>query len=89
MLDGASDDDVIAVRSMGGEHAVREHGEALATLVDRIKAHQPLAEMHILFFEYDEPALRQRWGREHLSETLPNTWPIPSPDHARHLETVS
>lgn len=88
MIDGASDDDVIAVRSMHGGHLARSSGETLAELVERVKACQPRAESYVLFFEYSD-ALRQRLGTEHLPDDLPDTWPIPSFGRACHVEARS
>jgi hypothetical protein len=88
MVNGASDGDVIAVRSMQGAHAERQPGESLPALVDRVKAKQPLAAAHILFFEYPDE-LRVRLGKEYMPETLPNTWPKPShAGQANHLEQL-
>jgi hypothetical protein len=85
MIDGASDDDVIAVRGRGA-YLERLPGETLAELVDRVKALQPLAENHVMFFEYPDE-LRARLGKEYMPETLPNSWPIPSSSgHACHVE---
>lgn len=86
MVNGATDDEVTAVRTMHGAYQVRLPDETLAELVDRVKAETPLAAAHILFFEYADE-LRQRLGTEYLPEELPGSWPDPSPlDHARHAE---
>lgn len=88
MVNGASDDDVIAVRGTGGPMLAREAGETLAALVDRAKAQQPHAAAHVLFFEYPDE-LRVRLGKEYMPETLPNTWPTACDEgHARHVEQL-
>ncbi len=87
MVDGASDDDVIAISYLGNT-VTRADGETLTAMVERAKATQPLARHHVLFFEYPD-ALRQRLGKDYLPETLPNTWPLPSVyGCARHVEQV-
>ena len=86
MVDGASDDDVIAVRNSFGDELGRAPGETLAELVDRMKARQPLVEAHVMSFEYPD-SLRERLGKDHMPESLPNGWPVPSPPvYACHVE---
>lgn len=85
MLDGASDDDVIAIEQ-GEGRIERQSGETLAELVERA---QSLGNRWptMLSFLYSD-ACKMRLGvHSEDANALPNTWPVPAPDgHACHVE---
>lgn len=87
MLDGASDDDVVAVEYLSTT-TDRQPGEPLAETIRRARSIAPHADFPILTFSYSDDA-KARLGKDELSHAAPNSWPVASPaGHARHMETA-
>ena len=85
MINGASDDDVIAVDYLSATTA-RQPGEMLADLLDRARSAAPHADFPIVAFSYSDEA-KARLGKSELADAVPNSWPAPSPSgHACHVE---
>lgn len=83
MIDGASDDDVVAVKVPAASKEIlqRERGESLADLVKRAKALAPGNDVVGLLFYYSQEA-KARLGKSERVDAAPNAWPDPSHCHA-------
>jgi len=87
MINGASDDEVIAVEYLSVVTA-RQSGEALAETVKRARLIAPHADYPVMTFTYSDEA-KARLGQNDLANAAPNSWPVPSPaGHARHVEAT-
>lgn len=68
-LDGATDDDVVAVFNSLGKKLFRGPGETTAQLVRRMIACNPFDMHSVIFVDYTPEALERLGG-----ETLPDLW---------------